>query len=92
MPAGFLGLRSKSGEHLLIGDIELGKRFFNSRNHSSDNLNHVVPQGVEFEPQLFYIPIALFTATIGIAHEVTRTILRRIGIAQIARASSTAAR
>jgi hypothetical protein len=63
-----LGLRSKSREHLPIGSIELGKNFIDSRKHSPDNLDGFAPKGVEFDLQLPYIPLALFTATIEIAH------------------------
>lgn len=63
-----LSLRSKSREHLPIGSIELGKNFIDARKHSPDNFDGFAPKGVEFEPQLHYIPLAFFTATIEIVH------------------------
>jgi hypothetical protein len=87
----FLGLRSKVREHLPIASFDVGENFIDPRKNSPHNLDHLAPQGVDFDPQLLYIPRALLAATIKILLR-HRTILFRPGIAQTGRASLTAGR
>jgi hypothetical protein len=63
-----VGLRSKIGEHLPIASLDLGENFIDPRKHSPDNLDHLAPQAVEFAAQPLYFPLALFIATVEIAH------------------------
>jgi len=62
-----IGLRLKVREHLLIVSFDLGENFIDPRKHSAENLDHLATQGVELDAQLLYVPLALFTATVGIA-------------------------
>ena len=55
-----------------IASIDLAENFIDSRKHSVDNLGHLAPQGIEFDSQLLYIPLAFFAATIEIAHAPPR--------------------
>ena len=55
-------------EHLPIGRFDCNENFIDSRKHSLDNVDHLEPQGVEFAAQLLYVPLALFTPTVDIAH------------------------
>jgi hypothetical protein len=77
-------LRLQISEHLPIASLDLGKTFIGSRKHSPDKLDDLAPQGVELaaEPnfddlpaqgvelgaQPLYFPLALFTASVEIAH------------------------
>jgi hypothetical protein len=63
-----VGPRSKVREHLFIVSFDLGENFIDPRKHSADNLDHLAPQGVELDAQLLYVPLALFTTTLEIAH------------------------
>jgi hypothetical protein len=63
-----VGLRLKIGEHLPIVSFQLSKNFIGSRKHSLGNLDHLAPQGVELGAQPLYFPLALFTASVEIAH------------------------
>jgi hypothetical protein len=63
-----VGLRSKVREHLPIASPDLGENFMDPPKHSTDNLDHLVPQAVEFAAQAPYFPLAVFTATVEIAH------------------------
>jgi len=55
-------------EHLPIGRFDCNENFIDSRKHSLDDVDHLEPQGVEFAAQLLYVPLALFTPTVDIAH------------------------
>ena len=55
-----------------IASIDLAENFIDSRKRSVDNLGHLAPQGIEFDSQLLYIPLAFFAATIEIAHAPPR--------------------
>jgi hypothetical protein len=59
-----VGLRSKVREHLPIASLDLGENFIDLREHSLDKLNHLG----DLTPQLLYVPLPLFTATVEIAH------------------------
>jgi hypothetical protein len=61
-----LGLQIR--EHLPIVSFDPNENFIDSRKHSLDNVDHLAPPRVEFAAQLLYIPLALFTATVEIAH------------------------
>jgi hypothetical protein len=77
-------LRPQISEHLPIASFDLGKTFIGSRKHSPNKLDDLAPQGVELAAQPnfddlpaqgvelaaqpLYIPLALFTATVEIAH------------------------
>jgi hypothetical protein len=63
-----VGLRLKIGEHPLIVSVEPSENFIGSRKHSHDNLDGLAPQGVDLAAQPLYFPLAIFTATIEIAH------------------------
>jgi hypothetical protein len=55
-------------EHLPIARFDCNENFIDSRKHSLDKVDHLEPQGVEFAAQLLYVPLALFTPTVDIAH------------------------
>jgi hypothetical protein len=61
-------LRLQISEHLPITDFDFAKNFaknfIDSREHSFDKLNHLG----DLTPQLPYVPLALFTATVEIGH------------------------
>jgi hypothetical protein len=57
-------LRLQISEHLPITDFDFAKNFIDLRERSLDKLNHFG----DLTPQLLYIPLALFTATVEIAH------------------------
>jgi hypothetical protein len=59
-----VGLRSKVREYLPIGSLDLDKNFIDLRKHSLDEPNHLG----DLTPQLLYVPLALFTAIVEIAH------------------------
>jgi hypothetical protein len=61
-------LRPQISEHLPMTGFDFDENFTDSRKDSPDNLDHRAPQGVELDPQLLYIPLALFAATVEIAH------------------------
>ena len=63
-----LRLRLQISEHLPIGRFDCNDNFIDSRKHSHDKVDYLEPEGVEFAAQLLYIPLALFTATVEIAH------------------------
>jgi hypothetical protein len=63
-----VGPRLKVREHLLIVRVDLGENFIDPRKHSADNLDHLATQSVELDAQLLYVPLALFTTTVEIAH------------------------
>jgi hypothetical protein len=57
-------LRLQISEHLPITDFDFAKNFIDLRERSLDKLNHFG----DLTPQLLYIPLALFTATVEIGH------------------------
>jgi hypothetical protein len=57
-------LRLQISEHLPITDFDFAKNFIDLREHSLDKLNDLG----DCTPQLLYIPLALFTATVEIGH------------------------
>jgi hypothetical protein len=57
-------LRPQISEHLPITGFDFRENFIDSREHSLDELNHLG----NLTPQLFYVRLALFTATFEIAH------------------------
>ena len=59
-----VGLRSKISEHLPIASFDLNENFMGSRKHFLDKRDDLG----DLTPQLLYIPLALFTATVEIAH------------------------
>jgi hypothetical protein len=63
-----VGLRLKLREHPPIASFELSENFMDPRKHSTDNLDYLAPQAVEFAAQAPYFPFALFAATVEIAH------------------------
>jgi hypothetical protein len=57
-------LRLQIREHLPIGRFDCNENFIDSRKHSPNKLHHLG----DLTPQLFYVPLTLFTTTVEIAH------------------------